>query len=326
LSLLRGLKEKELKRYRRKGLFTLTQLAHTFRPRRIGKRSNRPSSHRYHALQALALRDKRVYVLGAPEVPEGAVRIYLDVESNPEEGYVYLVGMIVCDSRGETRYSFWADNKSQERKIFDQLVEVVARFEEPLVFCYGGYEKAFIRRMRRQAERKRPVDKLLAALANTLSTIYSHFYFPTYSNGLKDVAACLEFRWSDPDASGLQSIAWRIRWERTHDDLWKTKIIEYNLEDCAALRTVTDFIQGACAKGMAASDPSEPTLLLPRSCESRTWIGWLIRELGVRSRSSTPTLSTSTTALTSITKGRESSCGPGRGGSAVIGRRVVTCT
>jgi hypothetical protein len=82
-----------------------------------------------------------VYVLGPPEVPKGAVRIYLDVESNPEEGYVYLVGMIVCDSRGETRYSFWADNKNQERNTFEQLVELVARFEEPLVFCYGSYEK-----------------------------------------------------------------------------------------------------------------------------------------------------------------------------------------
>jgi predicted RecB family nuclease len=196
ISLLRGLKEKELRRYGRKGLFTLTQLAHTFRPRRKGRRSNRRSSKRYHALQALAIRDKRVYVLGEPEVPNAAVRIYLDVESNPEEGFVYLVGMIVSDSRGEVRYSFWADSKDQEREIFDQLVAVVVRYEDPIVFCYGGYERSFIKRMRRQAERKRPVDKLLAALVNTLSIVYSHFYFPTYSNGLKDVAAYLEYKWS----------------------------------------------------------------------------------------------------------------------------------
>jgi predicted RecB family nuclease len=33
LSLIRGIGEKEIKGYGRKGLFTLTQLAHTFRPR-----------------------------------------------------------------------------------------------------------------------------------------------------------------------------------------------------------------------------------------------------------------------------------------------------
>jgi predicted RecB family nuclease len=280
LSLLRGLKEKELKRYGRKGLFTLTQLAHTFRPRRKGRRSNRRSSHRYHALQALAIRDKRVYVVGAPEVPHAVVRIYLDVESNTEDGYVYLVGIIVCDSHSEARYSFWADGKDQELEIFEQLVATVAQYEDPLVFCYGGYERAFVQRMRRQTKRKRPVDKLLAAIVNTLSIVYAHFYFPTYSNGLKDVAGFLAFKWSDPDASGLQSIAWRIRWETTHDGLFKAKLIEYNLEDCSALRTVSEFLHDACGTTLAPSDSRRADATasqvmrveaLDKLADTRTW-------------------------------------------------------
>jgi predicted RecB family nuclease len=75
LSLLRGLGEREIKNYSRKGVFTLTQLAHTFRPRRKGKRSERGSKHRYHALQALAIRDKTIYLLGAPNVPSNAGQI-----------------------------------------------------------------------------------------------------------------------------------------------------------------------------------------------------------------------------------------------------------
>ena len=280
ISLLRGVREKELKRYARKGLFTLTQLAHTFRPRRKGRRSNKRSNRRHHALQALAIRDKRIYVLGLPEVPDNPVRIYLDIESNPEEGFVYLVGMIVCDGSRETRYSFWADSKVQECEIFDQLVSVIARYENPAVFCYGGYERAFIRRMRQHAARKRPVEKLLASLVNTLSIVYSHFYFPTYSNGLKDIATWLAFRWTDPDASGLQSVAWRIRWERSRDDIWKRKIIEYNLEDCGALRAVTEFIRGACGSTATLSEPSRgdstvPTVMrvqeLDKLADTRTW-------------------------------------------------------
>jgi predicted RecB family nuclease len=38
LSLLRGMDEKEMKRYARKGIFTIGQLSHTFRPRRKGIR------------------------------------------------------------------------------------------------------------------------------------------------------------------------------------------------------------------------------------------------------------------------------------------------
>ena len=69
ISLLRGMGEKEIKRFARKGILTVTQLAHTFRPRRRGKRSPPKSNRRYHALQALALRDKRVYVFGTPKSP-----------------------------------------------------------------------------------------------------------------------------------------------------------------------------------------------------------------------------------------------------------------
>src|ERR1700730_14167448 len=64
LSLLRGMKEKEVKAYARKGILTLTQLAHTSRPRRKSKRVGQRKNRRHHALQAMAIRDKRIYVFG----------------------------------------------------------------------------------------------------------------------------------------------------------------------------------------------------------------------------------------------------------------------
>ena len=79
LSLLRGVGEKTIKRYARKGVLTLTQLAHTFRPRRRGKRADAPLRLRDHALHALAIRDQTIYVLGAPKLPTAPVRIYLDI-------------------------------------------------------------------------------------------------------------------------------------------------------------------------------------------------------------------------------------------------------
>jgi predicted RecB family nuclease len=93
LSLLRGLGEKEIKNYNRRGIFTLTQLSCAFRPRR-GK--NRKAKPRHDpALQAMAIREKRVLVLGSPQVPDSPVRIYLDLEGDPDRDFVYLLGMIV---------------------------------------------------------------------------------------------------------------------------------------------------------------------------------------------------------------------------------------
>jgi predicted RecB family nuclease len=91
LSLLRGIVEKTIRRYARRGVLTLTQLAHTFRPRRRGKRADVPLKLRDHALHALAIRDRTIYVLGAPKLPSAPVRIYLDIESDPDEGFTYLM-------------------------------------------------------------------------------------------------------------------------------------------------------------------------------------------------------------------------------------------
>jgi predicted RecB family nuclease len=256
LTLLRGVGEKEVKGLARKGILTLTQLAHTFRPRRKGKRQVRKTHHRYHALQALAVRDKRIYVFGTPEVPDGPVKVYLDVEGVPEEGFVYLIGLVVVRPDGtEERFSFWADTKDQERDIFERLLAEVGRYEDFRVYCYGGYERAFLKRMRKAARRKKAVDRVLERLVNVLSLVHAHLYFPTHSNGLQDVAGCLGCSWTEPDASGLQSLVWRARWEAGRDEAWKQKLVTYNMEDCAALRELTELV---AAVGSKPGPPAGP--------------------------------------------------------------------
>ncbi len=242
LSLLRGMAEKEIKKQNGKGIFTVTQFAHTFRPRRKPKRAAQQSKKRYHELQAMALRDKTIYVFGTPELRDSPVRIYFDVESNPEAGFVYLIGMIIVENSAEKQCWFWADNKKQESDIFEQFLDEIAQYDDFLLFCYGAYERDFLKRMRKMTKREKEVDCVLYALVNTLSLIYLHFYFPTYSNGLKDIGACLGCSWSEPEASGIQSIVWRARWESTQEKEWKQKLITYNVEDCAALKKVTELI------------------------------------------------------------------------------------
>ena len=222
ISLLRGMREKEVRRYARKGILTVTQLAHTFRPVRRGKRDQPKGYKHHHALQALAIRDKRVYLYGTPQLRTSPVHVYLDVEGCPDDKFEYLIGMIIVEGGSEQRYSFWADDRSQEEEIFEQFLAAVARYDDFLVFCYGGYEKSFLTRMRKRTKKKKEVDRAMKSVVNTLSLVYKHFYFPTYSNGLKDLGECLRCSWSEPGASGIESIAWRMRWEATHEKNGKT--------------------------------------------------------------------------------------------------------
>jgi predicted RecB family nuclease len=241
LSLLRGLGEKAIRGYERKGILTLAQLAQTFRPRRRNKRAARQTK-RHHALQAMAIRDKRAYVFGTPELPNSRVTIYLDMEGLPDEGLVYLIGMTVDHGGTEVQHSFWADNKGQEQQMFEQFLAEMGRYENFVVVSYGEYERSFLKRMKKTVGGADQVDRILGAWVNLLSVVYTHLYFPCHSNGLKDVAACLGCSWSEADASGLQSIAWRKWWEAGLAE-WKARLVRYNLEDCAALKKVTAFVR-----------------------------------------------------------------------------------
>jgi predicted RecB family nuclease len=82
LSLLRGMSQKEILAQRKRGINTVTQFASTFRPKMVGK--NKPPKRHLHALQALAVRDKKVYVVRTPGLPAQATRVYLDVEGVPD--------------------------------------------------------------------------------------------------------------------------------------------------------------------------------------------------------------------------------------------------
>jgi hypothetical protein len=81
--------------------------------------------------------------------------------------------------------------------------------------------------------------------------IYSHFYFPTHSNSLKDIGKLLGAVWSADDASGIRSLAWRLAWESGREEALKAQLLVYNQEDCLALRRVTEFVFSACNDGSA---------------------------------------------------------------------------
>jgi predicted RecB family nuclease len=255
LSLLRGLGEKEIVKYARRGIVSVTQLSCTFRPRKKHKTSNQKGQPHQHALQALAVREKKVYVLGTPELPIASTRVYFDIEGDPERRFDYLLGMTVEASGVVERHSFWADSPAEEPGLFQQFLDVIGRYADFGLYCYGSYEVAFLRRMIKELKHHELIDRLLPRLINVLAVIHSHVYFPTYSNGLKEIGKFLGFRWTEPDASGIQSIVWRRRWEETCSVAFKDKLTTYNLEDCAALKRVTEFLYAICPGQLLPAPP-----------------------------------------------------------------------
>src|SRR5262249_45622441 len=113
LSLLDRMTLKLLRKYHDKGIFTVQQLAHTYKPRRSRKKAKKRVRHSLE-LQALAIRTGKVHVEHLPELPRRSVELILDLEGIPDRDEYYLAGLLVCRN-GVTEYeSFWADDTTGE--------------------------------------------------------------------------------------------------------------------------------------------------------------------------------------------------------------------
>ena len=244
LSLMRGMSEKEVLAQRKRGINTVTQFACTFRPKSVGTKRKKPLKRHLHALQALAVRDKKVYVVRAPEIPAKTTRVYLDVEGMPDRDFYYLVGLVVEADGRCSAHSSWADDETQEQAIWVKLLDLLRVLGNFTLFHYGAYEKAYIKKMlRKYPSPETPFPGTLdSALFNVLGAIRTNVYFPVYSNGLKDIGAFLGTTWTGKVTSGIDCIAARMRWEESKDSVIKEEIVDYNRQDCLAVQRVADFL------------------------------------------------------------------------------------
>ena len=104
LSLLANLTDKERARLNKKGIFTVSQLSYTFRPRRRTKRLAAKPEKYHHSLKALAIRERKIHVVGKPNCKIEGTPIYLDVEGLPDRDYYYLVGVREEGDKGVAPY------------------------------------------------------------------------------------------------------------------------------------------------------------------------------------------------------------------------------
>jgi transposase-like protein len=256
LSLLKVMKEKEIIKYKNKGIFTVKQLSYQFRPRRqIKKRKNKAKKH-IHSLKALAIRENMVYVYERPSLPNSSVKIFLDVEGDPDNGSFYLIGMIVDNSETIEKYSFWANDD----KGLDNCLTMFLKRIEPLnqfkIFHYGSYESKFLNHLLKNPKGF-PISlirEIIDNAVNVLAAIYSRVYFPTYSNELKEITSYLGFEWMNKRASGTESILWRRQWERNKDERLKRRLLTYNMDDCLSLRYLSRFLIGASREETTSID------------------------------------------------------------------------
>lgn len=251
LSLLDRITPKVRKKYQKKGIFTVEQLSYVFRPRR---RKKGKSMLRFSPeLQALAIRTNKIYLQHVESHERPGIELFLDIEGVPDEHFNYLIGLLIIQGDSITYRSFWADNRECEKRIWTELLEEINHHPGVPVYHYGRYESkainTFIQRYGGD------MDALMKRLVNVNSWIYGKVYFPVRSNSLKEIGKFVGAHWSSPNASGLQALAWRHRWEETADGNYKQLLLRYNEEDCRALHVLVNAVS-ALKYGAESKNPS----------------------------------------------------------------------
>jgi predicted RecB family nuclease len=282
LSLLGQIGAKEVLKKNKKGIFNLTQLSYTFRPRRKRKRPDgfrRPHSV---ALRALAIRENKTYVHGTPELSRKATEIYFDVEGVEEGNFIYLVGLIVISNGQIEKHSFWANTPDEEMDAFLQFLRIIRNHDSYVLYHHGSYELSYLKRMKRKAAVvAHDIDAIIANCCNLLAVFYANVYLPTYTNGLKDIGTFLGFRWTDKNASGIQSIVWRKKWEMHELGEYKERLIQYNMEDCLVLLRVKNFIDYIATKESSNKDGKSSEIIFVENLKKASPFKFLAGEFAL---------------------------------------------
>ncbi len=163
LSLLGAMTAKERAKCEEKGISTITQLSYGYRPRR-------------------RRRIKSTALPSGPPVKHDHKLKALAIK----KGRTHVIG--------------------SPSLIWRECIRALREIDNPRIVHYGAYESRFLKQMRDRwkspDEDAEFVDRIVDGSLNLLAVMYARIYFPTYSNGLKEIARWLGFVWTWQQASG----------------------------------------------------------------------------------------------------------------------------
>ena len=125
------------------------------------------------------------------------------------------------------------------------------------VYVYSHFERTTYKKLAAKYPEVCSVAEVEAFFAGSLvkdlftDIIRSGSEWPTMSFSIKSIAKFLGFAWRDTQPSGAASIEWFHRYSQTKDTELRQRILDYNEDDCRAMRFLVDEI-----KHLDVRDPS----------------------------------------------------------------------
>jgi len=181
------------------------------------------------------------------------LELFFDIETDPMRDVCYLYGFLERhqqDKSTEQYFSFFAESPTpeDEEHAFAEAWEYIAKCRPCAIYFYSSYEKTQLKKLREKYTHiatKEEIDNLFNA-DNTIdlySIVSKKTEWPTNDHSIKTLASYLGFKWRDDNPSGAESVEWYHQWVDTKSDKIKRRILEYNEDDCIAMRVLLEGIR-----------------------------------------------------------------------------------
>jgi predicted RecB family nuclease len=213
------------------------------------------SLRKFHARAILATtKDAKPYLKKAVVLPVADTELFFDIETFPMRDFCYLHGFVVRqrgDVSTEMFYPFFAEELSAEaeRSAFQAAWSFIHGHSLAAVYVYSSFERTTYKKLAAKYPEVCSVAEVEAFFAGSLvkdlytDVVQSGSEWPTMSFSIKSIAKFLGFAWRDTHPSGAASIEWFHRYSQTKDADLRQRILDYNEDDCRAMRVLVDAIK-----------------------------------------------------------------------------------
>jgi predicted RecB family nuclease len=202
--------------------------------------------------------------LSVLDFPKRRTEIFLDLEGTDQPAQQdelahidYLIGILTRNKDKETYKAFMAHRFQAEGRMFGEFMAFIRQQKDYVIYHWHNYERWHIRRLGERHGLLRNVETLLSPHMIDLHNMATRaFVFPTYRNGLKDIASFLGFQWRHKDVNALDAVAYYLNYQenpKAYRDKMQS-VVDYNEDDCVATRVIRDWLERARSAYRAPQD------------------------------------------------------------------------
>lgn len=195
--------------------------------------------------------DAKPYLKAPIALPHSNVELFFDIEVDPLRDFTYLHGIIERhngDNDTEKFFAYFAEDETEEaeRHAFAESFHHLTANPAATIWYYSKYERTIYRKLQARYPDVCTTEEIEALFDPThaidlyYDVVTKATEWPTNDQSIKTLAKYLGFDWRDTNPSGAASIEWFDQWVRTRDPAVKSRILDYNEDDCRATRVLLD--------------------------------------------------------------------------------------